>query len=58
MKRQTESVKATISKEDEGGCIVEIWGRGVCVVTGCSDEKEKEVYLNERNDATKTKWRL
>jgi len=53
-----ESVKATIPKKDEGGCIVEIWGRGVCVVTGCSDEKEKEVYLNERNDATKTKWRL
>ena len=37
---------------------MEIWDRGFCVVTGCSDEKEKEVYLNERSDATKTKWRL
>ena len=58
MKRQMENEKATIPKKDEGGCIVEIWDRGFCVVTGCSDEKGKEVYWDERSDATKTKWRL
>ena len=58
MKRQMENEKATIPKKDERGCIGEIWDRGFCVVTGCSDGKGKEVYWYERSDVAKTKWRL